>query len=90
MALGLAFLMSLLTAYVLAHVTALSHAYFNYGVLETAFSAAFWLWLGIAATTVVIHDTFENRPWKLTALTLGNSFVTLMFMALFIGWLGGY
>lgn len=90
MALTVAFVMSLLTAYVLAHVTALSHNFFHYGIMETALTTAFWLWLGLCLTTVLTHDAFEQRPWKLSALTVGNRLVTLLAMALMIGWVGGY
>lgn len=80
---------SLVTAYVLAHVTYLSSSFF----VDTSFEAAaittaFWLWLGIAATTIVVHDAFEQRPMKLTAMNAGNQLLTLLAMGLIIGQLG--
>ncbi|MCA9332934.1 DUF1761 domain-containing protein [Candidatus Saccharibacteria bacterium] len=84
-ALIVAFIMSLLTAYVIAHVTYLSEAFFNNSHFQSSVSTAFWLWLGISATQILTHDSFEQRPRQLTILTLGNQFVTLMFMGVVIG-----
>jgi hypothetical protein len=79
---------SLITAYVLAHVTFLSHNYFNNSFLQDALSTAFWVWLGFTAARLITHDAFESRPMKLTAINLGNEFVTIMGMGLVIGLLG--
>jgi hypothetical protein len=76
---------SLLTAYVLAHVTVLSNSYFDGTFMSAAINSAFWLWLGISATTIITHDAFEQREMKLTAINVGNQFVTLMTMGLIIG-----
>lgn len=79
---------ALLTAYVLAHVTYISQSFFGVSFMESALNTAFWLWLGIAATTIVVHDAFEQRPMKLTAINAGNQLATLLAMGLVIGWLG--
>jgi hypothetical protein len=80
-----AFIASLVTAYILAHVTYLSNQFFSHSYLQDALSTAFWLWLGLTAARFVTHDAFEGRPWKLTLLNIGNEFVTLMVMGLIIG-----
>ena len=87
-AIATAVVASLLTAFVLAHVSALSKAFFGVTPLEASLTTAFWLWIGISATTVVIHDAFEQRPMKLTLLTVSNQFVMLMVMGLIIGLFG--
>lgn len=87
-AIGITVVVSLITAYVLAHVTYLSQAFFNNGYLEAALSTAFWMWLGFTASRVITHDAFEQRPMKLTALTISHEFVTLMLMGLVIGLVG--
>lgn len=79
---------SLITAYVLAHVTYLSNQFFGHSFLQDALSTAFWMWLGFTAARFVTHDAFEGRPVKLTTLNLGNEFVTIMLMGLIIGLLG--
>lgn len=87
MAMLLAFVASLVTAYVLAHVTYISNNFFGNSFMQDAVTTAFWLWLGISATRVITHDAFEQRPMNLTLLTLGNQLVTLVVMGLIIGWL---
>lgn len=76
---------SLLTAYILAHITWLAHAFFKNTYFMDAVNTAFWLALGISATTLVIHNSFERKPWKLTALAVGNRLVTIVVMGMVIG-----
>jgi ABC-type Fe3+ transport system permease subunit len=80
--------LSFVTAYILAHVTFLSNKYFGNSFLQDALTTAFWLWLGLVAARIITHDSFEGRPRKLTAITLGNEFVTIMLMGLAIGLFG--
>jgi len=83
-----AFLMSLLLAYILAHVTYVAYQFFGGSYMKNAFGTAFWLWLGVAFSRTLVHDTFEGRPYKLTAINTGNMLVTMMVMALVLGWAG--
>jgi hypothetical protein len=76
---------SLLTAYVLAHVSFLAHSFFQNSYLMDALSTAFWMWLGFSLTTLVIHNSFEQKPWNLTWLAAFNRLVTIMVMGLIIG-----
>ena len=79
---------SLITAYVLAHVTFLSNQYFEHSYLQDALMTAFWLWLGLTAARFITHDAFEGRPTKLTIINIGNEFATIMLMGLVIGLFG--
>ena len=79
---------SLVTAYVLAHVIFLNHKFFGNSFFQDALSTAFWLWLGFTAARFITHDAFEGRPWKLTVLNISHEFVTLMIMGLIIGLMG--
>lgn len=88
MLLGLTFVASLVTAYVLAHVTFLSNEFFGNSYMQDALSTGFWLWLGFTAARILTHDLFEGRRKKLTLLTWGNEFVTIMLMAVIIGAMG--
>lgn len=83
-----AVLSSLVTAYVLAHFIYLSNFFFERDFLESALMTAFWVWLGFFLTTAVMHDGFEQRRKKLTAINTGNSLVTLLTMGLIIGLMG--
>jgi hypothetical protein len=85
---GLTFVASLVTAYILAHVTFLSNSFFHDSFLQDALTTAFWLWLGLTVARFLVHDLFEGRPAKLTAINAGHELFTIMVMALIIGWMG--
>lgn len=86
--LGMTFVASLVTAYILAHVSFLSNQFFKNEFLQDAVSTAFWLWLGLTAARMFTHDLFENRPRQLTLLSVSNELVTLLVMAVIIGAMG--
>jgi hypothetical protein len=79
---------SLITAYVLAHVSYLSNQFFGNSFLQDALSTAFWMWLGFTAARFITHDAFEGRPVKLTMLNCAHELVTIMLMGLVIGLMG--
>lgn len=81
-------IVSLITAYVLAHLAFLSHHFFNNSFLQDAVTTAFWVWLGFTAARFITHDAFEGRRKKLTLINISNEFVTIMVMGLIIGALG--
>ena len=85
---GSAFLASLVSAYVLAHVAFLSNKFFGNSFLQDSLSTGFWLWLGFAATRIFVHDSFEGRRKKLTLLNVSHELVTILVMALVIGLMG--
>lgn len=85
MAIGVTMVVSLITAYVLAHVSYLSNAFFGNSFLQDSLTTAFWLWLGLTAARFITHDAFEGRPMKLTLLNISHEFVTIMVMGLIIG-----
>ena len=79
---------SLITAYVLAHVTYLSNQFFGHSFLHDALSTAFWAWFGFTAARFITHDAFEGRPVQLTVLNIAHELVTFMAMGLIIGLMG--
>ena len=85
---GTTFLLSLLTAYVLAHVIFLANQYFGNSFFQDALSTSLWIWLGFVATRILTHNMFDQRPGKLTLLALANELITLVAMGAIIGWLG--
>lgn len=76
---------SFVSAYVLAYATYLSNTFFGNSFLHDALMTAFWAWLGFTVARLLTHDLFENRPHKLTLITMGHEFVAIMVMALIIG-----
>ena len=82
-------IVSLITAYVLAHVPYLSNQFFANSFLQDSLTTAFWMWLGFTAARIITHDAFEGRPAKLTAITISHELVTLPVMGLIIGLMDG-
>lgn len=87
-ALGLAFVSSLVMAYVLAHVAFLSHEFFDNSFFQDTLTTAFWMWLGFQGLRTLMHDGFERRSYKLSILNAGNDLVTILVMAVIIGIIG--
>jgi hypothetical protein len=81
----IAFVLSLVMAYILAHLAYLANSFFHDSFLQDSVSTAFWVWLGIAFTRTVTHDSFEQRPWQLTAMNVGNMLLTMLVMGGIIG-----
>lgn len=81
-------IVSLITAYVLAHVAYLSNQFFNHSFLQDSMTTAIWVWLGFTAARVITHDAFEGRPKKLTLLNIAHELVTFLVMGLIIGLMG--
>lgn len=86
--LGITALVSLITAFVLAHVAYLSNSYFENSFLQDSLMTAFWVWLGFTAARIITHDAFEGRRKKLTLLNISHELVTLLIMGLIIGLFG--
>ena len=85
--LALTVCMSFIMATVLAHISFLVNHFFHDSFFVDAVYTAFALWLGFAATTLVTHYSFEQRPATLVWLNIGNRFMTIIAMGMIIGWL---
>jgi hypothetical protein len=86
--LGLTFIASLITAFVLAQLARLSDSYFEGSFMQDTLVMTVWLWLAFTALRFFTHDLFEGRPRRLTILNASNELVTLMVMGLVIGLFG--
>lgn len=83
------FVLSLVMAYVLAHVTFLSAEYFtDRSFLSAGLNSGFWMWLGFVLPVVASNSLFEQKRKKLTAIHAGNWLVTLVVMGWVIGAVG--
>jgi hypothetical protein len=80
-----AFLVSLITAIVLAMSIFVAYQFFGGSYLWISVVTATVLWLGFTAARVQLHDSFEGRPKQLTSLTLAHEWVTFVVMAVIIG-----
>jgi uncharacterized protein DUF1761 len=84
---GSAFLGSLITAFVLAYMSAIMTEAMSGDALSDTILIGFLGWLGFTATRIHMHDSFETRRKKLTLLTASHEFVTIMVMSLIIGFM---
>ncbi|HSX35505.1 MAG TPA: DUF1761 domain-containing protein [Patescibacteria group bacterium] len=75
----------LLTSWTLAMLAFMANAFFKHSFMMDSVETALWVWLGISATTLVIHNSFEQKPWKLTAMNAANRLVSLLAMGFVIG-----
>ena len=69
--LGIAFIMSLVLCYILAHFIQYAKAKSAMGGAQVAF----WLWLGFIVTTNIATVLFEERPMGLYLINIGYQFV---------------
>lgn len=79
---------SLVTAYVLAHVSFLANQFFGNSFLKDSIQTAFWVWLGLTGARFVTHDAFEGRPMELTAINISYELATFLAMGAAIGFVG--
>jgi hypothetical protein len=78
------FVVSSLTALVLAGVTWIATDYEGNFLLVAILTGAI-LWIGFTAARLLTHDLFERRPSSLTVLNMAHELVTILVMALIIG-----
>ena len=82
---GLSFVLAILTAFVLSHVTGLSEAFYGYSKLQTAMTSAFWMWLGFIMPVQLTATIFGDKKWKLFGIDTGYQFAAVMGMGVVIG-----
>ncbi len=76
---------NLITAIVLFAVIDISRKVFNDASLALALLVGFLLWAAFSATTLLTHNSFEQKRPKLTWINIGYQLVLFMSMALVIG-----
>ena len=76
---------SLLTAYILSHFVNYSAQATGASSVTAGLETAFWIWLGISATTIVANGALDTRKPMLMVIQAGNRLVTLLLMGLIIG-----
>jgi hypothetical protein len=82
-ALGVAFVATLISAYVLAHLV----VYADAQTILDGLITGLWVGIGISATTIVIHDVFEGRPQQLTLMNAAHHIVIFAVMgAILAAW----
>ncbi len=80
-AMTIGFFVTLLTAYVLAHLVSLVGA----NTMELALQLGFWVWLGFLAPTLANGWLWEGKSAKLFAFNAAYALVSIEAMALVLG-----
>jgi hypothetical protein len=76
---------SFLTAWALAGATYLAYEFYRGSFLVAAVVTGWILWLTFTVARMLVHDIFDTRSLKITALSALNEFITITAMALIIG-----
>lgn len=85
---ALSFVVSLITAYVLAHVMTLSEAFYNTPMVQTGLSTGFFMWLGFVMPVQVTSTIFSDKKnWRLFGIDTGYQLASLLVMGVVIGML---
>ena len=77
---ALAFIGSLLMAYVLEHSIVFAGAYLDVSGLFAGMMGGFWSWLGFIAPVTLGSVLWEGKPWKLWILMNGYYLISLLLM----------
>lgn len=75
-AMGIMFVLALLTSYVLAHFV----DYVDATTFMEGATTGLWLWLGFVFTEMVSTNMFAQRPFRLSVITAGYQLVGLAVM----------
>lgn len=86
MIMPLVFVGALITSYSVAYVASLYRAFFVVPWLHAGLISALVVWL-VVATNIYIHNSLDQRPTKLTVISLCNRLLSILAMGLIIGWL---
>jgi hypothetical protein len=84
---GLSFIVSLVTAYVLAHVMALSANFYHYPMIMTGLTSGIWMWLGFVLPVQTTASIFGDKNWRLLGIDTGYQLASIIAMGAVIGWL---
>ncbi len=77
---AVAFVASLVTAYVLAHIVVFSATYFGISGLSAGLQAGFWSWLGFVGPVTLGMVLWERKPWTLWILLNGYQLLLMLVM----------
>ncbi len=77
---GIAFVGSLVMAFVLSHAIIFASAYLGVSGLNAGLQAGLWNWLGFIAPVTLGTVLWDGKPWKLWFLTNGYYLLSLLMM----------
>jgi hypothetical protein len=81
---AITFVLSLVTAFVLAHELIFASAFTNTTGVAAGISAGFWNWLGFIVPVTVGTVLWDGKPWKLWFINAGYWLVLLLGMGVIL------
>lgn len=75
---SVSFVLTLVIAYVLAHVMGLSQSYYGYDAVMTGLTSGFWMWLGFVMPVQATDVLFGGKKWKLFGVNTGYQLASLL------------
>lgn len=81
----ISFAATLVSAYVLRHVTVFSESYYGLDWLTTGVMTAFYMWLGFIAPVQLTDWIFGGKPFKLFMINTGYQLVSMLVMGAIVG-----
>jgi hypothetical protein len=75
-------------AYTLAQVTYFAHETYDHSFMHDALATAFVIWIGFIAVHIITRNVFEQKPFRLSLILLGNELIIFLAMGLIIGAFG--
>lgn len=81
---SMSFVLSLVTAYILAHVMTFSESFYHNSMVSTGLSSGLWMWLGFIMPVQSTEVLFGKRSFKLFAMNTGYQLASILAMGVVI------
>lgn len=85
---AISFVVTLLMAYMLSHVMALSENFYHYSRFMTGLTTGFSMWIGFIAPVQITDVLFGKKTWSLFWINTGYQLASIIVMAVVISLLG--
>lgn len=75
-------LVAIIMNFVYQHIVQMSLFSFGGGEFAASLKTGFWVWLGFIVTVVLMNNTYERKPKKLTYINSGYLLVVMVVFAI--------
>ncbi|MBP6882239.1 MAG: DUF1761 domain-containing protein [Candidatus Levybacteria bacterium] len=79
------FVVTLVTAFILAHLIKMSASYFGYPMIQAGLTTAFFVWLGFVVPSQLNDNFFGKKTMPHVWINAGNQLAALLVMGIIIG-----
>ncbi|MBI4137550.1 DUF1761 domain-containing protein [Candidatus Roizmanbacteria bacterium] len=81
----IAFIATLVSAYVLRHVTVFSEAFYGMDWVTTGVMSGFWMWLGFIAPVQLTDWIYGGKKFQLFMINTGYQLASMLVMGAIVG-----